>query len=297
LVDAFAEHLYEGNPAGVVTDARGLSEQQMLAIAKELNASTTGFVVGCTGNEEYQIRFFTPLTEIDLCGHVTIALFYSLALDGRIMPPRQGLAASKAVTKAGPICVQTQFEGSMPAKVMMALNPARLSKTGLRTNYIARSLGFPVRDIDKDRPIQIAHTGLRHLLVSLRSLESVEQLAPEASSISVLGAKANVDTVCAFSTETKDLNSAAHARDFTAPIGHYEEPASGTTMSALATYLIKQGLVQLGDDTTRLAFEQGFEMKRPSIIHVQVYVRNSLIREINVGGAAKVAMSGKMLLN
>lgn len=63
---------------------------------------------------------------------------------------------------------------------------------------------------------------------------------PQLLSLSRLGEKANVDAICVFCTETKEQGSTAHARDFTAPIGHYEEPASGTTMSALVTYLAKE---------------------------------------------------------
>lgn len=77
-VDAFTEILFGGNPAAVVLDARGLNEEQMLNIAKEMNLSETAFVFPTDNNTEYILRFFTTTGEVDLCGHATIASFFLL---------------------------------------------------------------------------------------------------------------------------------------------------------------------------------------------------------------------------
>ena len=72
LIDAFTATSYGGNPAGVVLVADGLSTEQMQAVAREVNASETAFI--CGGDDLHRpprLRWFTPVAEVDLCGHAT----------------------------------------------------------------------------------------------------------------------------------------------------------------------------------------------------------------------------------
>ena len=81
-VDSFTKRRFSGNPAGVITNADGLSERQMQAIARELNMSETAFVFSPTGPDyRVSLRFFTPTIEVPTCGHATIAAFYVLGLE------------------------------------------------------------------------------------------------------------------------------------------------------------------------------------------------------------------------
>jgi PhzF family phenazine biosynthesis protein len=70
-VDAFAERVFAGNPAAVVPLERWLDDHTLQAIAAENNLSETAFLVG--GRGQYEIRWLTPTTEVDLCGHATLA--------------------------------------------------------------------------------------------------------------------------------------------------------------------------------------------------------------------------------
>ena len=73
-VDAFTTEPFCGNPAGVVLDARGLSDATMQQIAREMNLSETAFLLPPTlRSADLQIRWFTPAAEVPLCGHATIA--------------------------------------------------------------------------------------------------------------------------------------------------------------------------------------------------------------------------------
>jgi PhzF family phenazine biosynthesis protein len=83
LVDAFTETALEGNAAGVVPDADGLSADQMQAVARELSVSETAFLQP-SGEADRRVRYFTPEREIDLCGHATIGLHAALHADGEI---------------------------------------------------------------------------------------------------------------------------------------------------------------------------------------------------------------------
>ncbi|MFT5185296.1 MAG: PhzF family phenazine biosynthesis protein [Flavobacteriales bacterium] len=86
-VDAFASNCFSGNPAAVCILNSWLSSETMQAIAQENNLSETAFLVGC--NDRYELRWFTPLAEMDLCGHATLAsayvLIYELGIDASVL--------------------------------------------------------------------------------------------------------------------------------------------------------------------------------------------------------------------
>ena len=84
LVDAFTAEPLAGNPAGVVPDAEGLSDGQLAAVAAELGASETAFLTDGDGAANDRLRYFSPTTEVDLCGHATIATYGALFAEGAI---------------------------------------------------------------------------------------------------------------------------------------------------------------------------------------------------------------------
>ncbi|MBX6351362.1 MAG: PhzF family phenazine biosynthesis isomerase, partial [Clostridia bacterium] len=116
-VDAFCDRPFAGNPAGVVPRALGLSDDEMLWIARELRHSETAFVLPAEEPESHdlRVRFFTPTTEVDLCGHATIATFHLMAERGWLpgLGPRTSL---RVETRAGPISVEVEWAGRDPAE-------------------------------------------------------------------------------------------------------------------------------------------------------------------------------------
>lgn len=88
-VDSFTRDKFHGNPAGVVPNADGLTEEQMQRIARELNNSETAFIFSPTSQEyDVEVRFFTPTIEVPLCGHATIAAHYVRAIEGNAVSGR-----------------------------------------------------------------------------------------------------------------------------------------------------------------------------------------------------------------
>ena len=77
VVDAFADRVFEGNPAAVCLPESWPSEEQMMAITRENNLSETAFAV--REGEDWRLRWFTPGGEIDLCGHATLAAAYAIS--------------------------------------------------------------------------------------------------------------------------------------------------------------------------------------------------------------------------
>ena len=118
-VDAFTRSRFHGNPAGVVPDADGLTDEQMQRIARELNNSETAFIFSPQSAEhDAVVRFFTPTTEVPLCGHATIAAHYVRAIEGTAV---SGRVLQK--TKAGILPVDIVKEDDDFSIIMTQGNP------------------------------------------------------------------------------------------------------------------------------------------------------------------------------
>lgn len=84
-VDSFTREKFSGNPAGVVYHADGLTERQMQQLARELNNSETAFIfTGQKPDYDVEVRYFTPTTEVPICGHATIAAHYVRAIEEKL---------------------------------------------------------------------------------------------------------------------------------------------------------------------------------------------------------------------
>ena len=118
-VDAFIKFPFGGNPAGVVTNAKKLNREQMQKIANEMNLSETAFIRQIEDGY-FKIRYFTPLVEVDLCGHATIASIYTLAIEGFITPIQKGIKTVVIETKAGNLDVDIEYNNYLPKKITMA---------------------------------------------------------------------------------------------------------------------------------------------------------------------------------
>ena len=95
---AFTQQPNGGNPAGVVLDSPRLSEEQMKDVSKQLQVSETAFVFP-SDKADYTVRFFSPTTEVDLCGHATIATFYTIGT--MLSPTKKEILLFRQETKAG----------------------------------------------------------------------------------------------------------------------------------------------------------------------------------------------------
>src|SRR5690606_397987 len=107
-VDAFTSTPLQGNPCAVVFEADGLAEEQMLAIAREMNLSEAAFVLAGEGADA-RARDFAPAEEIPLAGHPTIATLYALGESGRL-PMAVGATTVQLELQAGVIPVEVQVE-------------------------------------------------------------------------------------------------------------------------------------------------------------------------------------------
>lgn len=292
LYDAFTQQAFGGNPAGVVLEAENMRPETMQKIASELNAPTTGFVVGYEAGVEstYRVRYFTPQQEIDLCGHVTIALFTALATKGCAPihgeETRMGL---KTAAGALPIWVRPGEVGSLQVEMEQRL-PYFETPSGVEREGVQEVLGGA--PLHPSLPLEIGSTGLRHLIVPFQKYADLGRLKPGFEGVKRLSHRLNVDTVCAFAPSAK-TPSQVRMRDFCAGIGADEEPASGTTSGAVSCYLFRHGIARADEfGKVIVHVEQGVEMGRPSHIEASLAVQDGNVHRVAVQGQARLVLEG-----
>jgi len=287
-VDAFVDKPFGGNPAGIVPDARGLSEVDMQRIAKEMNLSETAFVIE-KDNENYDVRFFTPKCEVDLCGHATIAAFYVLAQKGYIRNIENGLIRVYQLTKAGKLPVEIYFKDSNVEKVMMYQGTPCLLGVVNDTISLASVLGISPEDIGvngEELNSEIISTGLADIIVPVRSKAVLDSVDVDFRRLEEFTVKHNALGVHVFCL---DENSDKHVycRNFAPAVGINEEAATGTSNGALIYYLKKNNILSKDE----MIAKQGQALNRPSEIFCQIE-KNDVNYTIKVGGKARIVLQG-----
>ncbi len=295
LVDAFTDEPLAGNVAGVVPAANGLSDERMAAIAAELGASETAFLTDLptAADADRRIRYFTPTTEIDLCGHATIASAAALAVDdafGRDDGAADGLPGSRVETlrtNAGDLRVSIDDDGT----VWMRQDPPTVRRVDVDLDRIADALGIDVaalRDVGADLPVAVASTGLPFLVIPINFLERLGGADPDPTAIEALTAAHDAIGVYAFTFDALDADSTLHGRAFVPGAGVDEDPVTGTASGACAGYLRAVGAFD-GNFPDKLRFEQGHFLDRPGLVRIRLHGD-----DVRVGGTAAVSLDGEI---
>ncbi len=272
-INAFAKSTQGGNPAGVVLDADALTDQQMNGIAGIIGFSETAFVMK-SNVADFKVRFFTPKDEVDLCGHATIATFVTLGLLGVVAPGQYSME-----TKAGLLSVVVSEDLS----VLMEQKTPSFHDV-LEPAHIAAALNLSVSDLADGQPVQIVSTGLRDIMVPVKSMKVLHEMKPDFDRVAEISKQQIVVGFHVFTLETLN-NATAHCRNLAPLFGIPEESATGTSNGALASYLFQQGLVDPAQ-LKQLVMEQGYSMNMPSEILVSLNVEGNSILQVNVGGTA-----------
>ncbi|MEU8103207.1 PhzF family phenazine biosynthesis isomerase [Nonomuraea muscovyensis] len=250
---AFTSTPAGGNPAGVVLDARELSDADMLAIAAELGYSETAFLHP-TGDRQYRIQYFSPLAEVAFCGHATIAA--SVALGERIGPGTVNLT-----TQAGPVPVEIAV-GSTGGIIAILTSPPSSTRPASEEEVrpVLDALGWSADDVDTAYPAHVANAGNDHLVLAAASRDRLADLDYDFDALGKIMTERGWTTVHLFWAESP---SVFHARDPFPPGGVVEDPATGAAAAAFTGYL--RALGRLADDTV-LTIHQGVDMGRPSLL-------------------------------
>lgn len=289
-VDAFTDRPFGGNPAGVILGADLLTEAQMQRLAREMNCSETAFVCrpDCEG-ADFRVRFFTPACEVPLCGHATIATFHVLASEGII--PRSTPRVHQ-FTGAGLLPVDLEWGDNGP-KIMMTQAPPQFRPFAGDPEPVVRALGLEMHDVDPQAPIEFASTGLWDLMVPLTGLDAMRRIDPDHAALAALNRSQNAVSTHVWTAETADPAHDFHTRNLAAACGIPEDPVTGTANGALGAYLVSHGILK-PERCNCIRVEQGYEIDRPGLVHVEIAAREGTIERVRVGGRAVVVLKGEM---
>jgi PhzF family phenazine biosynthesis protein len=255
---AFSDDPEGGNPAGVVVDARGLDPEHMQQLATELGYSETAFVFPLADHDDtYQLRYFSPVAEVDFCGHATIAAAVALGRtrgDGVIEFATNVGAIEVDITVAGDAVVATLT--SPPARSTL-LDPVVLER-------LLEVLDWHEDDLDPRFPAGVGMAGSAHAIVVAESRERLAELDYEFDELAELCAEQGWLTVALVHPEEGDPHARRwHARNAFPAGGVYEDAATGSAAAAFGAYLRDRGIAGSGDHITIF---QGDDMGRPSSI-------------------------------
>lgn len=269
-LNAFSKTPQGGNPAGVVLVADNLSDEEMQQIASKVGLSETAFV-SRSDKASFRIRFFTPIQEVDLCGHATIATFYLMHYLNIIKKGRYTQETNAGILR---------LEVGNNAVTMEQSSPTFYETIDKVT--IAKSLNISPNDIAEDLPIQIVSTGLKDIIIPVKSLKAINAIKPNLSEVAAISKKHNTIGYHIYTLETINGNF-AHCRNLAPLYGINEEAATGTASGALACYLYKCGMVSV---PSKIIFEQGYTMGKPSEITVELSHKPDGEIRVMVGGRA-----------
>lgn len=285
IVDAFTTQRFSGNPCGVVTRAEGLNDAQMQNIARELNLSETAFVFP-SGVADFRVRFFTPLKEIPLAGHPTIATMYTLADEGRI-DLSGGPKRVVQELSIGVLPVDLSRGESGAVRVVMTQAKPEFGRR-LDRNVFAQALGIDPSEMLQDVPVQVVSTGTPQAMVPVKSLGVLKKLNPNMQHLSDLEQVGHYFSTHVFALEAFDAPHRTHARHYAASGGIPEDPVTGSATGAMAAYLWKYGLVRDAHYTV----EQGHIMGRPGIVEIEVEGEDDEPTAVRIAGTAVTVLRG-----
>lgn len=284
-IDSFTKERFKGNPAGVVLNADGLTEHQMLLIARELNNSETAFLMSADNNDcDGVIRYFTPKVEVPICGHATIAALYALATEKKLdscvlkMKTKVGVLPFEIINKESDYqIVMTQGEFTLGAE---------FDKDVIQK--LLQALQLENADLDDRCPIQIASTGHSKVMIGIKSRNKLNRLMPNNQALIELSALIKCNGFFVFTFDTNNKNVLTNGRMFAPAIGINEDPVTGNANGPLGGYLIQNKIVKSNGNLFEFSAMQGEAIDRLGIMQVSVTVENDLSVLIRIKGDATV---------
>jgi len=328
-VDVFTSEPFAGNALAVFPEAEGISDDQMMKIAREMNLSETVFVLkpgskqqsansnqpegDATSKDVNQaeppvlrrLRIFTPMREIPFAGHPIVGTWNALAREGVVPVPEGGDGWTRIHHEIGigVLPVDIEFKDGAPLQVVMTQGNFEIKgevDDASDQAELARALGLRIEDLDETLPIQIISTGLPFLALPIRSLSDLGRCKVNGGLLSEIYQRLGATGCEAFTRETIEIGAArAHARMFAPGDNIAEDPATGSAGGALGAYLVYHGAanVEASDGRFRFVIEQGDFIHRPSRINLDVKGKQGAIEETRVGGASVVVAKGEVFVD
>jgi trans-2,3-dihydro-3-hydroxyanthranilate isomerase len=290
-LDVFADRPLAGNPLAVVLDSAGLDAARMQAIAREFNLSETTFVLEPRDPlNTAALRIFTPARELPFAGHPTIgsaviiAVLRAPEMLGRgdlqiVLEEEVGLVRC-GVWRKGAAYYASFALPTLPFTVAGVPEKAE----------VAAALGLAPSEIGFDRhQVSRFSCGTPYTFVPIAGLDAIARASPDGSRFTeVFGAMGTF----LYTRETTNADHAVHARMFAPRLGIPEDPATGSAAAAFAGVAREFEAPEDGRHT--ITIEQGFEMGRPSLIHLTMEIAEGKLVSGEIGGSAVIVSQGTL---
>jgi trans-2,3-dihydro-3-hydroxyanthranilate isomerase len=298
-LDVFTQTALAGNPLAVFPDARGLSDTEMQALAREMNLSETTFILpretAAEDRQGTEVRIFTVEAELPFAGHPTLGTaLYLHASDSNQKKPAEIILNLKAgkipvrfteVSENGERCerVDGQIFGEMRQR-----DPE--FGTPLSRDDVARVIGIAVDEIASEWPIQPVSTGLTFTIVPFRNRQTLSDLKFSYSQAAEFLRKSGANLFYFLCPERREGRLEAGARMF---FYGGEDPATGSAAGCAASWMVKHSVAHSDE---QVVIRQGVECRRPSEMYVRATREGELVTNVRVGGYAVEILRGTVAL-
>lgn len=283
-LDVFTSAPLEGNQLAVFTDAKGLTDLEMQAIAREMNLSESTFIFRRDSAVERErgvrVRIFTVDEELPFAGHPTL---------GTAMVLREESPGSDTIyldLNVGKIPVEFTRRDGLPFGQMTQRDPEFGQKHSRED--VARATGLSLGDIADDVPIQTVSTGNAFAIVPLQSLAVLQKLSPVWAQMNAYLSKTDAKFMYFVSRQAQEAAAKLQARMI---FSRGEDPATGSAAGPCAAWAVQYGVIAPDEEVLVL---QGVEIHRTSRIYVAAGKIDNKIVNIRVGGHAIAVARGEL---
>ncbi len=293
-LDVFTRTPFTGNPLAVFTDASGLTEQEMQALAREMNLSETTFILPREPQVEAQegkrVRIFTVEEELPFAGHPTLGT--ALYLHNTAASRADAIVLDLNVGKIGVLfSADSNNRSNRVAGDVFGEMRQRDPDFGptLSRDDVAGVLRGGAEQIASEWPSQIVSTGLPFAIVPIRDAEALTNLKPDLARAGALlegtGAR-----FCYFISPEREGWREVRARMF---FYGGEDPATGSAAGCAVSWIVRHGMAKSDE---QILIHQGVEARRPSEIFVRATREGEKVTNVRVGGYAVEVLRGAVSL-
>jgi len=299
-LDVFTQTALAGNPLAIFTDTRGLNDDEMQALAREMNLSETTFIQprdpATEAREGKKVRIFTVEQELPFAGHPTLGTalhLYASDLASNSTKSDQitlDLKAGKIPVRftansesAGRNRVDGQVFGEMSQR-----DPE--FGTTFSREEVARVIGIAVDEIPSEWPIQAISTGLTFTIVPFRNQQTLSNLKFTYARAAEFLKNTGANFFYFLCPERREGRLEARARMF---FYGGEDPATGSAAGCAASWMVQHGVAKTDE---QVLIRQGIECRRPSEMYVRASRDGERVSNVRVGGYAVEILRGTVAL-
>ncbi|MEY2438727.1 MAG: trans-2,3-dihydro-3-hydroxyanthranilate isomerase [Verrucomicrobiota bacterium] len=299
-LDVFTQTRLTGNSLAIFTDARGLDDAEMQALAREMNLSETTFILprdqAIEAEEGKKVRIFTVAEELPFAGHPTLGTALHLYAS-RAAPFSEQSHQITLDLKAGeiPVCFTAKSENDGHNRadgLVFGEMRQRDPEFGVifSREEVARVIGIAADEIPSEWPIQIVSTGLPFAIVGIHNEKTLANLSFRHTDAAEFLKKTSAKFFYFLCPQRREDRLEAKARMF---FYGAEDPATGSAAGCAASWMVQHGIANSDE---QVLIRQGAEIRRPSEMYVRAMRDGQRITNVRVGGYAVEVLRGRVTI-